>query len=169
MYVIAADDDRTGILPPLPLSNTEQRCGYGADHLTVTVQENKTRMMPMGGPGVARPAGRGVPGQQLSAAGERPAGLGGPVRGVGGPAPVAQAAPMNYGRGGPPPGMGMPPGMMGMPPGMGPPGGFPMGRGMPPPGMMGMPPGMGRGMPPPGMMGMPPPGMGRGGPPPGFQ
>jgi len=130
------------------------------------------------GRGIA--SGRGIAVPPITAA---PMGLGGPVRGIGGPGP--QSMQPNQGRGGiqqppivyPPMGRSMPPpgGMRGpppmgmvtppprgmMPPGMrGPP---PGGPGGPPPGMM--PPGM-RGPPPPGMM--PPPGM-RGPPPPGMR
>jgi len=137
-----------------------------------------------GGPGRGIPSGRGIAVPPITAA---PAGLGGPVRGIGGPGPQSmqpqgrggiQAPPVVYpmGRGMPPP----PGGMRGPPPmGMPPP------RGMPPPGMRGPPPpgppgmrgpppmGMvppppGGMMPPPGMRGPPPPGM-RGPPPPGGQ
>jgi len=144
------------------------------------------------GTGRGIPSGRGISVPPMAVPPSTvPSGLGGTVRGIGGPSPSSmqpqsrggpmqvQSPPVPYPARGPPPmggrGMPMPP----MPPGMVPMGGRGMpppmgGRGMPPPpfGMI-PPPGLGRGMPPmpPGMVpmggrGMPPP-PGRIPPPPG--
>ncbi|KAL1958734.1 hypothetical protein VTO42DRAFT_3853 [Malbranchea cinnamomea] len=104
------------------------------------------------GPGISKPAGRGLP-----------VGLGGPAAGVGGPPPPGgfggfPPAPAGF-PGGPPPGFpgrGGPPGPPGGPPGFAPPPGFggpgvpggPPAGFQPPPGFQ--PPGQGRGFPPPG-------------------
>jgi len=158
-------------------------------------EEGRVRGASGNTPGSAKAAGRGIampPPSSISAA---PIGLGGPVRGLGVPAPQ-----MMIPRGGPPPGFGPQPGMgppfQGPPPGFrggpgGPGGPFPGGpgfqggpRGMGPfpggpPGFQGGPGGRGMG-PPQGFPGGPPPGFqggpggpgfpgGPGGPPPGFQ
>ncbi|ORX61945.1 Sm-like ribonucleo protein [Hesseltinella vesiculosa] len=102
--------------------------------------DDRSRMAMVGGPGIGRPAGRGLPPAPMPTGAPIP-GLSGPIRGVGGPAPGMMAPPVAYGRP-PPPGMGRPP-----PPGMfrPPPGQFRP----PPPGMFRPPPGQFRPPPPP--------------------
>ncbi|KAL1965946.1 hypothetical protein VTN77DRAFT_5079 [Rasamsonia byssochlamydoides] len=103
------------------------------------------------GPGISRPAGRGLP-----------VGLSGPAAGVGGPAPPPGGfggyppAPPGGFPGAPPPGFAGRGGPPGGPPGFAPPPGFPQGAPGGPPGGF---------QPPPGFQ---PPGQGRGYPPPGF-
>ncbi|EEH48023.2 mRNA splicing protein SMB1 [Paracoccidioides brasiliensis Pb18] len=102
------------------------------------------------GPGISRPAGRGLP-----------VGLGGPAAGVGGPPPPGGFGgfpPAGF-PGAPPPGFPGRGGPPGGPPGFGPPPGFGGPAGVP-----GAPPGGFQ--PPTGFQ--PPPGQGRGFPPPGF-
>jgi small nuclear ribonucleoprotein B and B' len=121
---------------------------------------------PAGGSGAP---GAGVAGAVAAQAAPQvfaPAGLAGPVAGVGMHASAPGRFPGPPGGFGPGPMGGPPPGYGGPPPGFGGPGGMPPpGMGMGPGGPGFIPPGVGLG-PPPGGMGGPPPGMG--GPPPGM-
>eukprot|EP00235_Prasinoderma_singulare_P009432 CAMPEP_0119167558 /NCGR_PEP_ID=MMETSP1315-20130426/6639_1 /TAXON_ID=676789 /ORGANISM="Prasinoderma singularis, Strain RCC927" /LENGTH=187 /DNA_ID=CAMNT_0007161011 /DNA_START=16 /DNA_END=575 /DNA_ORIENTATION=+ len=148
MNLVLGDCEEYRMLPP-PKGATEKRevkrvlglvLVRGEEIVSLAVeapppQVQKRTVVPPGG-GAGRAAGRGAAPAGMPPGGPA-AGLGAPVRGLGGPAPAAMqpqgpgavhGAPVAYGRGMPPPGApppGMPPGML--PPGMHPPG-------VPPPG-----------------------------------
>ena len=105
----------------------------GPPPTSVAEQQQRARAAQMQqGPGIGRPAGRGLPIPPPSAV---PAGLSGPVRGVGGPAPQMMMPRGPPGGIPPPPGFVRPPppGMPGRPPMMPPPGYQPGPSGVRPP------------------------------------